>query len=255
MKKIKNFLLNLFFPKFCFNCQKEGSYLCQDCQSLLEISQYQFCLCPKSRRLLKGGKCRNCHSKKLNGLYFSTTYQNPLIKELIQKFKYHPFVKELTETLSLLIITHFQLLDNKPNFFYLPGEGKFSNGANFILIPIPLDEKRLKWRGFNQATEIAKWLSEFLGIPLISNCLLKTKNNCPQVELSEKERKENVKNIFSCKNKKEIFGKKILLVDDVYTTGATMEEAALILKESEAKEIWGIVVARANPGEDKFENI
>jgi len=255
IEKIKKFFLDIFFPKLCFNCGREGSYLCEDCQSLLEISRYQYCLCQKPNRLSRGGKCKKCHSKKLGGLYFALDYQNPLIKKLIQKFKYEPLIKELAETLSLLIITHFQLLDNKPNFFSPVREGKSSNGANFILIPIPLNEKRLKWRGFNQAEEIGKELSKFLKVPLVSNCLLRVKNTYPQVELTLEERKENVKGIFICQNQKEIFGKKILLVDDVYTTGATMEEAAWVLKESGAKEVWGIVVARAQPGEDKFENI
>ena len=194
-------------------------------------------------------------TKSLTDLYFALPYQNILAKKLIRRFKYEPFIKELAETLVLLIITHFQLLDNKPNL------------ANFILIPIPLNEKRRRWRGFNQAEEIGKELSKFLParlasqgeaggkLPLVSDCLLRVKNNYPQVELSEKERKENVKDIFFCQNKKEIFGKKILLVDDVYTTGATMEEAARILKESGAKEVRGIVVARAQPGEEKLENV
>ena len=194
-------------------------------------------------------------TKSLTDLYFALPYQNILAKKLIRRFKYEPFIKELAETLVLLIITHFQLLDNKPNL------------ANFILIPIPLNEKRRRWRGFNQAEEIGKELSKFLParlasqgeaggkLPLVSDCLLRVKNNYPQVELSEKERKENVKDIFFCQNKKEIFGKKILLVDDVYITGATMEEAARILKESGAKEVRGIVVARAQPGEDKLENV
>jgi ComF family protein len=224
---IKKFLLDLFFPKFCFGCQKEGSYLCQDCLSVLEIS--------------------SCHqkysTKNLADLYFALPYQNPLVKKLIQKFKYKPFIKELAENLASLIITHLQLLDNKPNF------------TNFILIPIPLNEKRLKWRGFNQAEEISKELSKFLKLPLISNCLVRVKNSYPQVELTAEARKENVKDTFFCQNKEEIFGKKILLVDDVYTTGATMEEAARVLKKSGAKEVLGIVVARANPGQDKLEDV
>jgi len=227
IKKIRKFFLDLLFPKFCFNCGKEGSYLCEDCFSILEISQTH----------------QKYSTKSLTDLYFALPYQNILAKKLIRRFKYEPFIKELAETLSLLIITHFQLLDNKPNL------------SNFILIPIPLNEKRLKWRGFNQAEEIGKYLSEFLKLPLVSNCLLRVKNTYPQVELDAEARKENVKDIFFCQNKKEIFGKKILLVDDVYTTGATMEEAARILKESGAKEIFGVVVARAQPGEDKLENV
>ncbi len=232
MKKIKKFLLNIFFPKFCFSCGREGSYLCEDCKSILEISQHQYCLCQKPKRLQKGGKCPKCQPKILSGLYFAIGYQNPLIKELIQKFKYNPFTKELTKSLASLIITHFQLLDNKPNF------------SNSILIPVPLNEKRLRWRGFNQATEISKELSKILETPLVSNCLIKIKETLPQIELAAEARKENVKETFRCQNKNKIFGKKILLVDDIYTTGSTMEEAARVLKESGAKEIWGVVVAR-----------
>jgi ComF family protein len=242
-EKIKNFLLDFFFPKFCFGCGREGSYLCPDCQSILEISQYQYCLCQKPNRLPTGGKCPKCRSKKLDGLYFAIDYQNILIKKLIQGFKYNPFIKELAGTLTSLIITHFQLLDNKPDF------------SNSILVPIPLNEKRLRWRGFNQAGEIAQGLAKFLKIPVARNCLTRIKNNHPQVKLAAEERKENIKDIFICQNQKEICGKKIFLVDDVYTTGATMEEAALILKKAGAKEVWGVVVARANPGEDKFENV
>jgi len=232
MEKIKKFLLDILFPKFCFSCGREGSYLCEDCQSILEISQYQYCLCKKPKRLPEGRKCPKCQPKILSALYFALSYQNPLIKELIQKFKYNPFIKELAKPLASLIITHFQLLNNKSNF------------SNFILIPISLNEKRLRWRGFNQATEISKELSKILEIPLVLNCLTKIKETLPQVKLSEQERKENVEGTFSCQNQSKIFGKRILLVDDIYTTGATMEEAARVLKESGAKEIQGIVVAR-----------
>ena len=112
------------------------------------------------------------------------------------------------------------------------------------LIPVPLFKRKLKKRGFNQAEEIAKELSRVLKIPLISDNLIKTKETPPQVNLSEKEREENLKNAFFCKNPALIKQKKIFLIDDVYTTGSTMEECAKTLKQSGAKEIWGIVVAR-----------
>jgi ComF family protein len=168
----------------------------------------------------------------LSDLYYSLDYQNPLVKNLIQKLKYEPLIKELSKTLASLIIEHFQLLDNKPNF------------EEFILIPTPLEQRRLKWRGFNQAEEIGKELSEFLKIPLVSNCLIKTKETLPQVELSNEERKENIRGAFLLQNENLIEERKILLLDDIYTTGSTMEEAARVLKEAGAKEIIGIVVAR-----------
>ena len=221
--KNKEFFLDLIFPKFCLGCNKEGNFLCQDCFGILEIST--------THQKFRG--------KNIDDLYFPVSYEHFLIKKLIQNFKYPPLIKELKKELALIIISHFLLLDRKPNF------------SGFILIPIPQSKKKLKWRGFNQTEEIAKELSEFLKIPLISDCLIKIKETNDQVDLSEEERKENVKNAFWVKNKEKITEKNILLVDDVFTTGATMEEAARVLKEAGAKKIVGVVVAKASPGQDK----
>jgi len=232
LNRSKNFFLDLLFPKFCLGCQEEGDYLCQDCQATLEILEYQYCLCKSPLRLPEAGKCRRCLTKKLNGLYFALNYQSSFPKKLIHQFKYEPFAKGLAKPLASLIIAHFQLLANTPDF------------SNFIIIPIPLEEKRLKWRGFNQAEELAKELAKFLKIPLISGCLIKIKETLPQIDLSAKEREENPRGAFLLKKGGEIKGRKVLLVDDVYTTGATMEEAARVLKEAGVKEVWGVVVAR-----------
>lgn len=236
VKKIKEFLLDLLFPRFCFGCQREGTYLCQDCKATLEILEYSYCLCSKNPCLLSWpGKCQRCSHKKISGLYSALSYQeNPLVKVLIHNFKYPPYIKELSKTLTSLIINHLVLLEKN-----CPGISEES-----VLIPIPLDKRRLKERGFNQSEEIAKNLSETLKIPLISNNLTKIKKTLPQVELSKKEREKNIKNAFALKNPAEIKRKKILLVDDVYTTGSTMEEASQLLRKAGAKEVWGIVIAR-----------
>lgn len=235
---LRNFILDVIFPKFCFFCQKEGFYLCEDCLATLEISQENFCLCENPTNVFNGGKCRKCYFKKLDSLYFAVAYQNKKIKKLIHQFKYEPFIKELAEPLANLIITHFQLTEKQKDF-----EG-------FVIIPVPLEKKRLKWRGFNQAEEIGKKLAEFFKIPLLSNVLLKIKETPTQVELDGDKRKENLNKVFAVENKNLINDKKILLVDDVYTTGTTMEECARVLKKDGAKEVWGAVVARARPEED-----
>jgi len=212
----KESILDMFFPKFCLSCQKEGEYLCQDCKAMLDISGFH----------------RKYKTRNLSDLYYPLSYQNKFIQNLIKKFKYEPFVKELDQTLAVLIIEHFESLDQKPDF------------KDFVLIPVPLAKKRLKWRGYNQAEEIGKHLAIFFRIPLVGDVLLKTKTTLPQIELAKEKREENVKGIFAIKTPEVIRGKKILLVDDVYTTGATMEECARILKESGAKEIIGLAIAR-----------
>jgi len=124
-------------------------------------------------------------------------------------------------------------MDNKPDF------------SGFLIIPVPLEKRRMKWRGFNQSREIAEELasSSGLGLRVLNNVLIKTKETLPQVELSDEARKENIKGVFLVK-KDLIKNKKILLVDDVYTTGATMIECARVLRESGAREIIGIAIAR-----------
>jgi ComF family protein len=228
LRKIKEFVFEIFFPKFCLGCKKEGTYLCPDCKELLEILRFH--------KIQK--------TKFLSDLYFSVYYKKPLLKKIVSFFKYQPFLKDLAKTLSSIIFDHFQLLDDPPPFL--------KENSDFILIPIPLEKKRLKWRGFNQAEEIGKNLAKALKIPILKNVLFKTRKTLPQIELSEKEREENVRGCFLIKNKSLIENKKILLLDDIYTTGATMEEAARVLKKAGAKEIIGIVLARAEPGEDKI---
>jgi len=222
---LKGFLLDIFFPKFCLGCKKEGEYLCQDCKELLEILRVH----------------REYKTKYLSDLYFPLTYKNRLARKLILSLKYEPFLKDLAEVLAFLILDHLKLIEKENEF------------SEFVLIPVPLERKRLKWRGFNQTEEIGKRLANFLKVQMLNNVLFKIKETPPQVELSEEERKENTKGCFFVKNGFLIKDKKILLLDDVYTTGATVEEAAKVLKIAGGKEVIGIVLARAEPGEDKTQ--
>jgi len=215
-------ILELLFPRLCINCQREGYYLCPDCFSLLEISD--------SHQKYPG--------RNLDDAYFALPYKGALIKKVVRAFKYPPFIKELAQTMSEIIIAHFQMSSNVENF------------KKYIMVPVPLGEKRMKWRGFNQAEEIARHLANYFKLPLVLNALIKTNPTTPQVNLSSKKREENLKGVFSIRNAKSIYGKNTLLVDDVYTTGSTMEECGHVLRQAGAKKIVGIAVARAAPGED-----
>jgi ComF family protein len=222
--KTKEFLKDLLFPKFCLGCKKEGVFLCQDCRSLLDISEFDYCLCDQKPIRLppesKSGKCQRCQNKKLSGLYFALSYkENSLTKKLIRQFKYQPYIKELSKTLASILIEHFLLSKKNTDEIW----------QNSILIPVPLDNKKLKTRGYNQSEELAKELSKILKIPVFSDVLIKTKNTPPQMELSKLEREKNLINAFCVRNSEKISGKKIFLVDDVYTTGSTMEQCATIL--------------------------
>lgn len=234
LSSIKEFVLDLLFPKFCISCGKEGSYLCQDCFSLIDILERQYCpFCPQPKVVLDGKTCNFCkRSKSLNGLYCAASYNNFIVKKLINQFKYEPYIKELSKPLSSLIVVHLINLDKVENF------------QDYILVPIPLHKKKLKKRGFNQAGEIAKEFSENLKIPVFNDALIKTKQTSAQVELKKEEREENIKGVFLCQKPELVMGKKILLIDDIFTTDSTMEQCARLLKRAGAKEVWGVVVAR-----------
>jgi len=229
-KRLLDFTINLLFPKFCLGCKKEGFWLCPDCQKSIEI--FDSFYCPVCKKRLPDGKiCEDCRRKtKLFRFFAAAPYDNNLTKELIHKLKYS-FVKDISKDLAIPIVNFLKSLN--------------SDFSEFLIIPVPLHKSRLRWRGFNQANEIAKEISKFLKIPLISNNLVKIKSTKPQVEISDSQkRKENVQGAFRVKNPKIFAGKKIILVDDIYTTGSTMEECAKVLKRAGAKEIRGIVVAR-----------
>ena len=246
--KSKDFILDLLFPKFCLGCQKEGIYLCDDCRALLDIAEYNYCLCDrnpirlspeqKSGQTLRQaqGKCNKCQAKLLSGLYFALPYkEKPITRTLIHQFKYQPYLKDLSKTLASILIEHLILSRKNTDDIW----------ENSVLIPVPLDKNKIKARGYNQSEELATELSKILKVPVLLNCLIKIKSTKPQMELSKEEREINLKDAFVVKNPSAIAqGKKIFLVDDVYTTGSTMNECTKILRQAGAKQVWGICLAR-----------
>ena len=116
----------------------------------------------------------------------------------------------------------------------------------FVVVPVPLSDKRWRWRGFNQAEEIGRVVAREWKLGM-SNLLIKVKDTGQQVGKSKRERLESVKNSFALNPKFEARNpklQKVLLVDDVWTSGATMREAARALKRAGVKRIWGLTLAR-----------
>jgi len=209
-------ILDIFFPATCIFCGKEGEHCCQDCLSLVSLASHPSPLPAKSN---------------LSGLFCATSFENRVIQKLIHSFKYPPFLRGLARPLAFLIVSHFALLDNK---IYPPD----------IIIPTPLHKRRLKWRGYNHTELIANQLGHAFSVPVASNVLVKIKATKPQIRLNKKQRLQNMQGVFELQNKEAILGKTILLVDDVYTTGATMQECARVLRQAGTKHVFGAVVAR-----------
>ena len=110
-------------------------------------------------------------------------------------------------------------------------------------MPIPLHPRKERVRGFNQADLLAHDLAKHLSLTIDTHTLVRTAYNTPQTRLHAQERRANVENIFSIRNREKVYKKIVVLLDDVKTTGSTLEQAAHILKQAGAKEIWTITFA------------
>ncbi len=116
-----------------------------------------------------------------------------------------------------------------------------------VLVPVPLHPDRERERGFNQAMLLARELGRLAGVPVDGTCLRRVRATPPQVGLSREERQRNVAGAFRC-TEGAAQGKRVALVDDVCTTGATLYAAGQALLEGGAKEVWAVTVARSRPG-------
>lgn len=231
--EIRNFILDLLFPIECLGCGKEKTYLCPDCLGSIYLEEKL--VCPHCfKPSFQGLVCQKCKYKSyLDGLFFACSYQNKLIEKAIKAFKYRPFVKSLVEPLSLLLIKKLQ-----SSLYHL------SLLKDSLIIPIPLHKRKLIQRGFNQAELIAQELRKVFSLNIGNDILKRKRNTKAQADLKGEKRKENIKDAFKISNKEKINGKRIILIDDVATTGATLEEAAKILKLAGAKEVFGFVIAK-----------
>lgn len=129
------------------------------------------------------------------------------------------------------------ILDSKENIEFIK---KYD-----VLIPIPIHKDRMRTRGYNQSELIAKDLAyEIKNIKLENRVLIKTKNIIAQSSLNKKQRENNIKDVYQIKSVEKVMNKKILLLDDIYTTGSTVNECAKILKEAGCKEVGIITIAK-----------
>ncbi|MBI4078804.1 MAG: ComF family protein [Candidatus Levybacteria bacterium] len=230
-------LLDFFFPKYCVSCKALGSYLCPSCFAKLSYDiPYTCFVC--QRPSLDGQTHPGCQGRyTIDGSFSGIAYKG-IAKKLIYVFKYKPYVSDLQTALVELL--YESLIQNEAFIKLLDQQ--------FALVPIPLHATRFRQRGYNQSEVLAHGLSKKFGIPVIA-ALLRTKATKPQAKLKKKERIANISGAFALSPSFAISlpaGRQanIMFVDDIATTGATMLEAANVLKRAGAKKVWGITLAK-----------
>lgn len=230
-----DFIVSLLYPKKCVKCRKSGSFICDNCLATIHFLESQFCpICQKgSVDGLTHPKCRTRNS--VDGILSSLVYKG-VVKKLIYQFKYPPYLSSLKLELGRLL---YEGLIQQEAFI------SFISMENCVISFVPLHEKRLRKRGYNQSELLATELSQRVGMGKPAKLLLRILNTKPQFELKKEQRSNNIIGAFTvnpqCRN--YIAGKNIILVDDILTTGSTLRECAKIIKKSGAKKVLGVTLA------------
>lgn len=217
-------VLDWVYGKECIFCGKEGVWLCEKCRWSLRLADGR---CPVCGKESKGGwRHKECEEKwEMDGLSVIWDYGEKKVKKLIWEMKYgfnRDLIREVVRGCS----------------FELGGEW---DGV----VVIPLHWQRENWRGFNQARVIGEEMGEKLGLEVKEVLARKRKTKQQAGIRGRKERRKNVEGVFEVKEeeKKWLKRKRLLLVDDVFTSGATMREVTKVLKKVGVEKVWGVVLA------------
>ena len=228
-------IINAILPPRCLRCGKilhEENGLCGDCFASIRFIGSPHCLhCGTPLPVGENAQgCPICLNGELDcfRLMRSRVYYDENSKPLITNFKF----RDKTENALFL-----------SRWLYTAGHDIWEQGAD-ILVPVPLHLSRLRQRKYNQSALLCSKLSRLIGIPVNYTGLKRHKKTRPQVECTGSDRKRNVKKAFSISPSDSFKGQRVVLIDDVMTTGSTLKECALTLLADGAKSVDALTVAR-----------
>jgi ComF family protein len=227
LARLRGTALDFLFPQWCIGCGVSGSFICQSClRSLPRIVPPLCPLCGKPQS--SGVLCPGCVNWKaeIDGIRSPFKFDG-IARQAVYQLKYRN-LRALAKPLAQLM---FDYLVTSP----VPGQ---------ILVPVPLHSKRLRERGYNQSGLLAKELGRLLQLPVVDDCLVRERHALPQARTSSVEqRRSNVAGVFTCRDNR-FQDKQVLLIDDVSTSGATLDSCAAALKAAGALSVWGLVFSR-----------
>ena len=222
--------LDVFYPPSCIACQKlvgGRAFFCEDCSLIIETLPPMHCLCCAEPGVFDSERCPRCEKRPPPFTRaFAPFVHTGAIAHAIHLYKYEDR-PELARPLAKLVFD---------------GAGTFLP-SRFALVPIPLHHRRYIARRYDQAGLLAKELSQLAELPVIWNALSRVRQTERQVGLDEGEREANVAGAFHCTE--ALRGMRVLLVDDVFTTGATARSAARAILKAGGREVRVLSVARA----------
>lgn len=221
-------IIDYIFPDSfsCLLCGQdifdETEFVCVDCFHKLPLLNGKLCVrC--SHPVVTGDYCENCKGKDF------------VFSKVIAPFIYTDYIKHCIHELKFNDKKYFA----KFLGYYLAKTFNLNKLPCDIVIPVPLSKQRLQTRKYNQAELIARTFCETTNLPLATNVLVKIKDVSPQAKLSFKDRSNNIKGAYKVIDPSQIIGKNVLVIDDVYTTGCTMNECSKMLKKAGAKQVFG----------------
>ncbi len=226
LKRAKDGLVDLFFPPHCVGCGREGEFICVACRRSLPHLVPP--LCDGCGRPLIADNCPSCSKWKLeiNGIRSPYAFEG-VMRQAIYRLKYGHW-KVLAIPLGELLAQYVRarpiLVD--------------------AVVPVPLHSRRLRQRGYNQSALLAREVGRILSIPVVEGSLERISNGRAQVKaMDAAERRRNVQGAFRCGDER-LRGHRVVIVDDVCTTGATLDSCAAALLRAGAVSAWGLALAR-----------
>lgn len=237
-------IVDLFFPARCACCgvrilKSKNPYICPKCSSKIEsLVPWQICACCGAPQLIKARYvdeqhhlCGEClRHPPAYSLARSLFFHKEPLKTLVHDLKYRQTSTALAAIKTLLPVSLADFSDCD------------------LILPVPLHEQRLRQRGFNQSLLLAKAIFSHRSIEIRSDLLKRVRNTAPQTTMSGVERRQNLSKAFSVNGGASFFNRRVCLVDDVFTTGSTVNECSLILSSCGAKNIKILTLSRSPLG-------